>query len=180
MDIKFSFSDLISQEHTKTDSLVRLNDPDDGYSSFKFQQNKLLLQDIFSNSGLTTRSTDSVNSVSVSNSPQTFNFNADSVAIKPWKSVENISARLIEFYDNVVVLECLIDKENGIYEEREFRSSLFNGYDMTVGNLFYLRIFDRDNQTRMEVHNDPDLTNAEDFPKMNFTKLFSNSKLFAK
>lgn len=105
---------------------------------------------------------------------------SDSIVLKGWKNVENISARLIEHFDDVVILECLIDKELKLYEEREFRSSLFEGYDLEIGNLFYLRFFDRQNETKMEIHNDPRLTFIEDFPKMNFTKLFKQSKLFKK
>jgi hypothetical protein len=102
------------------------------------------------------------------------------IGVQGWKNIENISARLIEVQDDAVILECLIDKELGVYEEREFRISLFAGYDLKIGNLFYLRFFDRQNETRMEIHNDPKLTFADDFPKKDFTKLFKTSKLFKK
>ena len=105
---------------------------------------------------------------------------SDTVIITGWKSVENISARLIEHYDDTVVLECLIDKEMRIYEEREFRLSLFTGYDLKIGNLFLLRIFERKNEIRIEIHNDPGLTLKDDFPKLDFVKEFSNSRLFKK
>jgi hypothetical protein len=107
-------------------------------------------------------------------------FGSDSLTLKAWKNIENISARLIEHSDDIVVLECLLDKELGIYEEREFRKTLFEGYELKIGNLFYLRFFDRQNETRMEIHNDPRLTSVEDFPKKNFVDLFKNSKLFKK
>jgi len=100
------------------------------------------------------------------------------ITLGGWKNVENISSRLIDKYDDVVVLECLIDKEAGIFEEREFRKSLFENYDLTIGSLFYLRFFDRSNETRMEVHNDPDLNFSGDFPKMDFKALIGGSKLF--
>jgi hypothetical protein len=100
--------------------------------------------------------------------------------ISGWKNIENISARLIEFYDNVVVLECLIDREQGLYEEREFRSSVFSQHDLHIGNLFYLRIFERENESRIEIHSDPELNFIEDFPKINFNKLFKESNLFKK
>jgi hypothetical protein len=102
----------------------------------------------------------------------------DRVIITSWKNVENISARLIDSYDSSVILECLIDKESGIYEEREFRASLFNGYDIKQGNLFYLRVFERQNEVKLEIHDDPGLTRIEDFPKMDFVEKFSKSRLF--
>ena len=107
-------------------------------------------------------------------------FGSDAVIIRGWKNVGNISARLIELYDKVVVLECLIDKELSIYEEREFGSSLFFEEDLKIGNLFYLRIFERKYESRMEIHSDPKLTFVEDFPKMDFKSLFEKSKLFKK
>jgi hypothetical protein len=103
---------------------------------------------------------------------------AKKITLGNWKNVENVSCRLIDKYDDVVVLECLIDKDAGIFEEREFRKSLFENYDLTIGNLFYLRFFDRANETRMEVHNDPNLISLGDFPKMDFKTLIASSKLF--
>lgn len=103
---------------------------------------------------------------------------SDKVVILGWKNVENISARLIEIWDDQVVLECLIDKENAIYEERSFRKSLFEGYDIEIGNLFFIRFFERPHELKMEIHNDPGLTNIDDFPKMEFVKRFKGHKLF--
>lgn len=105
---------------------------------------------------------------------------SDKVIISNWKIVENISARIIEYYDNTVVLECLIDKDNWIYEEREFQSSLFHGYEIKIGNLFLLRIFERQNEIKIQIHNDPGLTLLEDFPKISFVESFQNSRLFKK
>ena len=103
---------------------------------------------------------------------------SDVVVIKGWKNVENISSRLIEHSDDTVVLECLIDREEGIYEEREFRSSLFIGYDLDIGNHFYLRIFERPNEIRIEIHDDPELTLKDDFPKLDFVEKYKKSRLF--
>ena len=105
---------------------------------------------------------------------------SDRVVIQGWKNIENISARLIEFSEDQIVLECLIDKENKTYEERVFRPSLFVNYKLDIGNLFYLRFFERPNEIKMEVHDDPSLTSKDDFPKLEFVKEFKNSKLFRK
>jgi len=104
----------------------------------------------------------------------------DRIILRGWKNVENVSARLINDFDDTVVLECLIDKENGIYEEREFRKSMFEGYDTSLGSLYLLRIFERQNELRIEIHNDPDLTLKDDFPKLNFAQTFKDSRLFKK
>ncbi len=105
---------------------------------------------------------------------------SDRVIIRGWKNVENISARLIDSYDDTIILECLIDKEHGIYEEREFRKSLFEGYENGIGSLYLLRIFERQNEIRIEIHNDPELTLKDDFQKLNFVEKFKDSRLFKK
>lgn len=102
---------------------------------------------------------------------------SDRVILKGWKNIENISARLIEISEEKVVLECLIDKENSLYEERSFRISLFENYKLEIGNLFYLRFFERPNEMKMEVHDDPYLSLKDDFPKLDFS-VFKKSKLF--
>lgn len=102
----------------------------------------------------------------------------DSVILKTWKNIANISARLLDTYDNSVVLECLIDKEEGIYEERIFRASLFEGYDLQIGKRFLLRFFDRGNEARIEVHDNAGLTSEADFPPTHFKETFKKSSLF--
>lgn len=104
----------------------------------------------------------------------------DKIILSGWKNIENISSRLIENCGEHIVLECLIDKESEVYEERIFRSSLFNGFNLEPGNLFYLRFFERDNETKMEVHDGMGIVSENDFPSINFTELFRNSKLFKK
>jgi hypothetical protein len=104
---------------------------------------------------------------------------AGEIWITGWRNIENISSRVIEIYDSTVVLECLIDKEASIYEEREFLSTLFEGNELTIGSLFYLRFFKRKNEIKMEIHNDPEDVLSADFPKMDFS-VFKSSKLFQK
>jgi len=103
---------------------------------------------------------------------------SDSVILKGWKNIENISARLIESNDEQVILECLIDKENKIYEERIFRPSLFKGLNKNIGSLFYLRFYERSNELKMQIHDDPELTFKDDFPKLDYVQKFKNSRLF--
>lgn len=105
---------------------------------------------------------------------------SDDVVIYNWKNIENISARLIDYSDIHVTLECLIDREYGIYEERDFRRSLFKDNDIVLGKLFYLRIFDRPNETKLEIHADPGLHLEKDFPKQIIAEKFKDSSFFKK
>lgn len=102
------------------------------------------------------------------------------VFITPWRTKKNIHARLIEFSDQEVTLECLIDRENMVYEEKTFDINLFSDYELLIGALFNLRYLERKNEIRMQVLNDPMLTNANLFPKTNFKSLFDRSILFKK
>lgn len=102
----------------------------------------------------------------------------DTIFFTPWRNYENVSARLIEVTDDGVVLECLIDRDNEFYEEREFRKSILEGFDLTLGKLFFLRFFERENANKIEAYDDAGLTNQNDFPKTDFKKLFDNSQLF--
>lgn len=108
------------------------------------------------------------------------NLSARGNVLHAWKNIENISARLIDTYGKVVLLECLLDKEQGIYEEREFSKMQFEGYELVAGNLFYLRFFVRAHEVRMEVHNDPGLVLSDDFPTIDYRAVFKKSKLFNK
>lgn len=102
---------------------------------------------------------------------------SEGVVIKQWRNIENISARLIEFNEITVVLECLVDREELIYEEREFKSSLFSQFNLELGKLFKLCMYERQNQIMMEIKDNPKLISETDFPKIDFAKQFKNFKI---
>jgi hypothetical protein len=184
MKQSFKASDFVTDAKDEPTSLVQIETIQNEKEIF--QSTNFFLKEKFIKTILNTISSNDPTSFHPEYSQKLFEFSefkavgSDVTVISGWKNIENISAKLIECYDDIVVLECLIDKETHIYEEREFRLSLFEGYDLTIGNLFYLRFFDRQNETRMEIHDDPALTFAADFPKRDFSELFRNSKLFNK
>jgi len=104
----------------------------------------------------------------------------DNIVLASWKNTDNFSARLIDFSEQHVIIECLVDKENGVYEERCFRSNIFENYELEIGKLFFLRFFERASEVKMQIHDDPDLTLKEDFPKLNLSEKYKNSRLFKK
>jgi hypothetical protein len=95
--------------------------------------------------------------------------------IEPWKLVEDVSARLIDQYDEVVVLECLIDPEAKIYMETELEKSLFDGYQLQVGALFKVSKYSRKNENRFVVRANPLLVSITDFPKVDFDKKYDGN-----
>ncbi|MEA3448487.1 MAG: hypothetical protein U9Q98_08590 [Bacteroidota bacterium] len=107
---------------------------------------------------------------------------ADSkILIRDWNNSENIHARLIEVTGTTVVLECLVDKENKIYEEREFDKDLFDGYEIKEGYFFLLRFYTRKNEMKLEVHdNKSGLVKDEHFKSINLYEAFKNNPIFKK
>ncbi|MCY7362978.1 MAG: hypothetical protein LH629_13080 [Ignavibacteria bacterium] len=93
---------------------------------------------------------------------------SEGVIIRGWKILENVSSKVIGFDDETVFLECLVDKENKQYEEREFLILLFEGLELKVGKYFKLCTYRRMNQIMMEVIDNPKLILEDDFPKFDF------------
>jgi hypothetical protein len=99
------------------------------------------------------------------------------VHIKSWKLIANISSKLIDFDESLVSLECLLDKEERIYEEREFDIALFNGYNLEIGKLFKVCIYQRENQRMIDIKDDSKLISTDDFPEIDLYTPFKNIKL---
>ena len=94
------------------------------------------------------------------------------------KNVENIPAKMLSFYDDVVVLECFIAKD--IYEEREFNLSLFSGFEIKIGNFFLLKLYEGKNEARIKICDGSKLELDKYFPKIDFVEKFKDFKLFKK
>ncbi|MBN2745259.1 MAG: hypothetical protein JXR34_00900 [Bacteroidales bacterium] len=95
-----------------------------------------------------------------------------------WKNVENVPARLVSYSSCNVVLECLMDKEKRIYQERTFPASIFDEMELQEGKLFYLRLFERPSEMKLQVLDDPSLILEDDFPKSRLAEKYKSSRLF--
>lgn len=168
---------------SSSNEIIEIENQRDFYTSARFSDKDQFLENLVSYTFTNETSTSSPKELDTQEKKLEDVFpiaGTDFVYFSKWKNIENISARLVEKFDDTIVLECLIDKESGVYEEREFRISLFEGYDLTIGNFFFLRYFERQNEARLEIHDNPELTLASDFPKRDFSQLFKESKLFKK
>jgi hypothetical protein len=105
---------------------------------------------------------------------------SEGVIFKGWKNVENISSRVLDYYEETIVLECLIDKEISYYEEWELPISSFKEFKLELGKVFKLCYYQRGSQTMMEVLEDPRLVMEDDFPKVDFVAKFRNSNILKK
>lgn len=181
MKNNFYISDILEASKNERSALIQIEKTEELFSPFNSDRRTDFIRSLDNVSPSASRSNfQSLWADESGTLNQVKTLGSDTVTFRGWKNVANISARLIEYYDDVVVLECLTDKELGVYEEREFRVSMFDGYELKIGNLFYLRYFDGKNETKLEIHDDPKLTSAGDFPKKDFTNLFKESKLFKK
>ena len=92
----------------------------------------------------------------------------EGVNLLSWKRVANISSKILYFDDKVVQIECLVDKENRIYEQRQFGSDFFEGLKLEIGYIFKLCFYKRNNQQMVEVMYDSNLVASDDFSSTDF------------
>lgn len=83
-------------------------------------------------------------SITTLGSTSDFVINAAGEFKEHWSSTEMIPAKLIEVSPNVVLLECLVDYEQKIYELREFRRSLLEGkIEFSTNAIILIKYFER-------------------------------------
>lgn len=101
----------------------------------------------------------------------------EGVILKNWKLINNIPSRAIEWDEekNEMVLECLVDREPNVYEERVFPFSLFKGFKLEEFQKFLVLIYEREAEMKIEIHSKAGLVKDSDFPKVDFVELFKNS-----
>lgn len=93
---------------------------------------------------------------------------SEGVSLLSWQRVANISSKILYFDDDVVQIECLVDKENKLYEQKEFNRDFFVGLDLSIGYQFKLCFYKRNNQQMVEVMYDSQLVASDDFSSADF------------
>ena len=74
------------------------------------------------------------------------------IANEHWEKTLNISSRIASFNNDYVLCECLIDKENKIFEQRSFPRYLFNHIENIKSNPYVLlSIQSKTGSTRIDV-----------------------------
>jgi hypothetical protein len=176
-----SIIEKISQDN-KSDlkSLISFNSNKEDFVDAFWKQKEEFLSSIINTEEIKASKYSNVQKITEGNESKQKTTTAyrDNVILKPWKNTDNYSARLIDYSEDTVTIECLVDKENGVYEERCFRSNIFENYKLEIGKLFFLRFFERAGEVKMQIHDDPDLTLKEDFPRIKLSEKFKNSRLF--
>jgi len=183
--MKLTLDNLLEEPLTEYKTLLeteKIEDTEDTLTSTYFKtQDKLLVSLLDTENDTDTQKEDTTKKICVLEYPEQFEVASEyteKIILEAWRNIENISARLIEITDPHILLECLVDKEKGIYEERVFKPTLFKGFKLEIGKLFYLRFFERANEMKIQIHDDPDLTLQDDFPKISLAKKYKTSRLF--
>jgi hypothetical protein len=101
-------------------------------------------------------------------------FLGEGTYITGWRNTENRSSRIIEIYDQSILLECLIDKERKEYAEIEYKKTMFQDMELYIGKFLKLCFYERANQVMMEVIDNSKLIDENDFPKVELSKEFKN------
>lgn len=91
-----------------------------------------------------------------------------------WKIKDSFPSKVISITEDIVVLEIVKDRENGITEERGIPLSFFAGFLLEVGAYFKLQIYERPNAQMFQVSLGTFVT-QEDFPAIDFQKFMKKS-----
>lgn len=85
-----------------------------------------------------------------------------------WNKVINLHSKVAQITKDIVSCECLIDKENQIFEVRNFTKEMFSHLDnLFEGKLILVSIKTKPGSSRIDIHNgdglvDENLFNLED------------------
>lgn len=82
-----------------------------------------------------------------------------------WRLKESYSAKILDFDENSVKTEWLIDKDENYYQTRRIPIELFEGTNfLTHGSLIKVLIYTKPRETKMVIQNGKHLVNSNDFP----------------
>lgn len=65
----------------------------------------------------------------------------EGTTIPIWNLIADVPSKVIEYDPLKVTLECLLDRDEYIYEIREYPASLFNKYDLNSKKFFKIRTY---------------------------------------
>jgi hypothetical protein len=100
---------------------------------------------------------------------------------KKWKLIDSINCRIIDIYDKIVVLECLVDIKSKTFEERNISKSLFKYFDDTYfGKLILLKIYQKPSQMKVKAIDGDKIIDPNLFPNEKLIEMLKKSKLFNK
>ncbi|HVX28441.1 MAG TPA: hypothetical protein VHB70_18985 [Parafilimonas sp.] len=79
-----------------------------------------------------------------------FTITAQGIIQEKWKTVETIASMLIEVNDESVVLQCLINEENNIFENRVFEKELVSHLNLSKKIPIMIKIYKRPGEIKFK------------------------------
>ncbi|MEK6782860.1 MAG: hypothetical protein AABY93_14260 [Bacteroidota bacterium] len=101
-----------------------------------------------------------------------------SILDQSWTNSFNYPARVSKIVADKVIVDCLIDKPNQIFEKRIFPKTVFTS-DVVAGSFFLIRIFEGKNEFRIKIEDDR-YVNRSDFEFTGYIDKLENLSIFKK
>ena len=97
--------------------------------------------------------------------------------LSAWHLVTSYPCRVLDKYNDTVLIEVVINKEDREVEEREVSSTYFHGLKTHKGAFLKLQTYKRPNSGMFLFISGEDIVNDDDFPKVDFTELMKDDRL---
>lgn len=99
--------------------------------------------------------------------------------ISNWKRYKRVPAKILEISDDFVLLECLINKDAGIYKEKRFSKELLDEVNIEQGRFLLFNYYKKGNELKIQILDNQSLVSDSEFPAVDFSK-YEKSNFFSK
>lgn len=100
------------------------------------------------------------------------------ISAESWSKVTNLHSRIAQVTKSIVSCECLIDKENQIFEVRDFPKEMFTHFDsLFEGKLVLISLKTKPGSSRIDIHEGDGLVDKSLFDLEDEWKELENSDL---
>jgi len=84
-----------------------------------------------------------------------------------WTHIATYAARVLDFGENFVKTEVLMNKEEGKYQVRNIPRQMFDTQMLSHGKLIQIFHFIKSNEMKVRIEDGENLVNPSDFPENN-------------
>lgn len=105
--------------------------------------------------------------------------NRDGIVEEHWASIQKVPSRVIEVSEHFVILECLVDIQNRVYEERSFEKGMFeNAIPLINEQLILIKISSRPLKKLIEFVDGTNLIPKSYFDYSNIFEDLKDKRIF--
>jgi len=103
----------------------------------------------------------------------------EKMLFRNWINTSNISGKILEIEEKVVIVECLLDKEPKVYQKRAINRNLFVNIDpLEVGRLVWIRVFESPPESKIRIEDGENIVPPSDFSTEGIFDKIVKSKIF--